>query len=168
MSLFLALLLTSSIQAKSSVKVEFGRVYETCLERDILWDEVFRALSDSRETSIWPNHLSSVEGEGPFLGAQIIVHYYFPFRTFSYPYTISHLNDKELISYEATPGHPFKGGATLIFEPISKGSKFTWKGLYQTPKRDRLARFFFRRYAKKFFNAIESKIRGLETIHCPI
>jgi hypothetical protein len=166
LSMFLTLFLTSSLEAKTSVKVEFGRTYESCLEREILWDQIFRALKDSRETDIWPNHLSTVEGEGAALGARINVNYYLPFGTYSYPYAISQFKERKLIVYEDLSGHPFKGGATLLFETTAGGSKFTWKGLYFTPKNDRIARFFFRRYAKKFFSAINRKIKRLESIYC--
>jgi hypothetical protein len=166
LSLLLTLFLTSSLEAKTSVKVEFGRSYESCLKREVLWDEIFRALKDSRETAIWPNHLSTVEGKGAALGAHIIVHYYFPLGTFSYPYVISQFKESELIAYAALAGHPFTGGATLLFEPTAAGSKFTWRGLYLTPKNDRIARFFFRNYTKKFFDAIEQKIVSLESVHC--
>ena len=141
--------------AQADIPIQFENEITTCLTKRSLWIELERSMYTSKDSWLWPNDYSTVDGEGLFSDSLIKVTYDTGLFSPTYSYKLENVVDLETMTYTAVEDdHPFKGGATLTLSETSEATVFKWTGLYLTRPVDFLQRQFFKRFSKNFFEKI--------------
>jgi hypothetical protein len=148
--------------------VPFGVEIKTCLPRSFVWNDFDQALRDSQRSELWPHDSSQVLGQGILLeGTEISVTYYFNFFIQpTYNYKIINVVPGQQFRYEATPDHPFRGGANLEFLDDGMGSRLVWVGEYLISENQDWAKKAFLNFSEDFFNALAVRFKEAEKTRC--
>jgi len=158
---FLIFMISTSLQAQESIS--FNTSIKTCIKIEKLWSEFERSMTNSNQSSIWPNKHSEVSGEGIYEDSKIYVNYKLGLVSPTYAYSLSNIIEHKTFTYSANPNsHLFIGGATITLTEEKDHTLLEWLGEYQTLNNQWIQRLIFKRYEKNFFETLEKNIKAYE------
>lgn len=140
------------------------------LPADKLWDGLAEALSDTRESWLWPDEFSIHEQEELPIKERGFFHTTYRMENpdtgriseFRYRYRMKRWRPKErLFEYEAQEGHPFRGGGVVTVKDADRNVAYLdWDGTYRYTADRGSAEEIFSWYFPTFFRRMHQRIHA--------
>lgn len=134
----------------------------TTFPPDQLWENLEKAINNSRDSHMWPNELELLYSEkGVQEGAEITATYKTTSTPKTYNYIITDYNEGHSFSYKAAEDHPYEGGGTV--EVTSNDhTTLRWSISYHQNSFSLNALYMRYIFYRKFFKALQQRVKDLE------
>ena len=148
---------------KTQQKITYKKEIYTTFDQEQLWENLKKIFKNSRDSHMWPNELELLYSEnGLALDAEFTVTYKTTSTPQTYTYVITDYREGDSFSYKAIEEHPYDGGGTVEVVFNNGKTVLRWTIIY-THRTSRLNAFYMKYvFFRKFFNALEQRVKDLE------
>ncbi len=148
---------------KTQQKITYKKEIYTTFPPEQLWENLKKIFKNSRDSHMWPNELELLySDEGLQVDAEVTATFKTTSTPQTYSYVISDYQEGRSFSYQATNEHPYDGGGTVELATEDGNTVLRWTIDY-TYRTSRLHAFYMKyMFFRKFFNALEQRVKDLE------